>query len=189
MFHIKFNLSLYNFFGNQYQITSLIRQSLLCYASKEFYNKICKSCESVNKSANNLNIQRPFINIVTQIWPSFPWKNTYSGDLNNEHLNNGNIWITNFHLSGIQMSGIQMVVGYSDHHLNTGPVFKWHSNNRPFGDRTTIDHLNTRLVQYSDPHCIMNTVVSSFDSWYHAKMAHVKQTKLWRILPTAALFV
>ena len=28
---------------------------------------------------------------------------TYSGDLNNEHLNNGNIWITNFYLSGIQM--------------------------------------------------------------------------------------
>ena len=41
----------------------------------------------------------------------------YSGD-----LNNGNIWITNFHLSGIQM-----VVRYSDHHLNTGPVFKWWS--------------------------------------------------------------
>ena len=64
---------------------------------------------------------------------------------------------------------IQMVVQYSDHHLNTSPVFKWcsqcqtkfspvfkwHSNNGSFGDRTTFDHLNTRLVRYSDPHCII----------------------------------
>ena len=35
-------------------------------------------------------------------------------------------------------------VRYSDHHLNT----------RPFSDRTPLDHLNTRLVRYSDPHCI-----------------------------------
>ena len=38
----------------------------------------------------------------------------YSGDLNNEHLNNGNIWITNFYLSGIQMSVIQMVFQIPD---------------------------------------------------------------------------
>ena len=49
----------------------------------------------------------------------------YSGDLNNDHLNNGNIWITNFHLSGIQMVG-----QYLDHHSNTGPVFKWWSEYR-----------------------------------------------------------
>ena len=75
--------------------------------------------------------------------------------------------MVNFHLSGIQMSGIQVVVQYSDHHSNTGPVFKWrseyrtksspvfkwHSNNGPFGDHTTFNHLNTRLVRYSDPHC------------------------------------
>ena len=66
------------------------------------------------------------------------------------------------------MSSIQMVVRYSDHHWNTSPlfkwwseyrtkfspVFKWHSNNGPFGNQTTFDHLNTRLVRYSDPHCI-----------------------------------
>ena len=33
------------------------------------------------------------------------------------------------------------------------PVFKWHLNNGPFGDQTTFDHINSRLVQYSDPHC------------------------------------
>ena len=78
-------------------------------------------------------------------------------------LNNGNIWIMNFYLSGIQM-----VVGYSDYHSNTnpvfkwwskcqtkfGPVFKWHSNTGLFSDQTTFDHLNTRLVRYSNPHCI-----------------------------------
>ena len=82
----------------------------------------------------------------------------------NEHLNNGNIWIMSFHLSSIQK-----VVWYSDHHFNTGPVFiwwsefrtkfspifKWHLNNGPFGDWTTFDHLNTRLVRYSDPHCTL----------------------------------
>ena len=34
------------------------------------------------------------------------------------------------------------------------PIFKWRSNNRPLGDRTTFDHSNTRLVRYSDPHWI-----------------------------------
>ena len=91
----------------------------------------------------------------------------YSGDLKNEHLNNGNISIKNFYLSGIQMSGIQKVIWYSEHHLNTipvfkwwseyqtklNPVFKWHSNTGPINDRTTLDHLNTRLVWYPDPHC------------------------------------
>ena len=83
----------------------------------------------------------------------------YSKDLNNEHLNDKLL---------IQMSSIQMVVWYSDHHLNTAlvfkwcseyrtkfsPVFIWHSNNGPFRYRTAFDHLNTRLVQYSDPLCI-----------------------------------
>ena len=36
------------------------------------------------------------------------------------------------------------------------PVFKWHSNNRPFSNRTTFDHSNTRQVMYSDPHCTSN---------------------------------
>ena len=40
-------------------------------------------------------------------------------------------------------SGIQMVVPYLDHHSNTGGLFKWHSNNGPFGNQTTFDHFNT----------------------------------------------
>ena len=36
-----------------------------------------------------------------------------------------------------------MLVQYSDHHLDTGP----------FGNQTTFDHSNTKLVQYSDLYC------------------------------------
>ena len=42
-------------------------------------------------------------------------------------------------------------------HLNTGLfslVFRCHLNTRPFANRTTSDHLNTRLVRYSDGYCI-----------------------------------
>ena len=44
------------------------------------------------------------------------------------------------HLSGIQMLGC--------------PAFKWHSKTRPFGIQPLFYHLNTRLVQYLDLHCI-----------------------------------
>ena len=27
-------------------------------------------------------------------------------------------------------------------------------NNEPFNEHTVLDHLNTKLVRYSDPHCI-----------------------------------
>ena len=67
------------------------------------------------------------------------------------------------------MTSIQIGVWYSDHHSNNGHVFKWwseyrtkfslvfkwHSNKEPFSDQTTFDHLNNRLVWYSDPHCIL----------------------------------
>ena len=56
----------------------------------------------------------------------------YSGDLYNEHLNSGNIWIANFKKSGIQiipysdaryllLTGKEnsgQIVSYSDHHSN-----------------------------------------------------------------------
>ena len=45
-------------------------------------------------------------------------------------------------------------------HLNTGlfcPVFRCHSKTRPFANRTTLGHLNTRLVRYSDGYCIRST--------------------------------
>ena len=44
-------------------------------------------------------------------------------------------------------------------HSNTGlfsPVFRCHLNTRPFANRTTFNHLNTRLVRYSDGYCTFN---------------------------------
>ena len=74
---------------------------------------------------------------------------TFSGDLNNIHLHNRNIWRANFYLYGLQVLGIQMVVWYSYYHLNYSwvfkwwseywtkfsLVFKWHSKTGPFSDR------------------------------------------------------
>ena len=37
----------------------------------------------------------------------------------------------------------ERIVRYSGHGLNT----------EPFDERTVLDHLNTKLVRYSDPHC------------------------------------
>ena len=41
-------------------------------------------------------------------------------------------------------------------------VFKWHLKTRPFGIQTIFDHLNTRLVWYSDPHCSPNNSFQIF---------------------------
>ena len=51
-------------------------------------------------------------------------------------------WIIADNLSAIQIT-IQVFRLPFDHP----------SNNRPFNNWTTFDHLNTRLVGYSDPHC------------------------------------
>ena len=56
------------------------------------------------------------------------------------------------------MSGIKMLIQYyrqpsglvlkwwSENQTKYSPLFKWHLNTGPFGDRTTINNLNTRLV-------------------------------------------
>ena len=45
-----------------------------------------------------------------------------------------------------------------------------HSNTRPFGDWTIFDHLNTRLVRYSDPHFrVFLLVLLHLDSWIRRK--------------------
>ena len=61
----------------------------------------------------------------------------YSGDLNNEHLNNefllvrySDVWYLN---------GSSVFRPPFEYRTKFSPVFKWHSNNGPFGDRTTFD--------------------------------------------------
>ena len=54
---------------------------------------------------------------------------------------------------------------------NSWAVFKWYLKTRPFGIQPLIDHLNTRLVQYSDPHCIIFCLAVSFGGQQdHAKV-------------------
>ena len=50
-----------------------------------------------------------------------------------------------------------LLVWFSDVRYSTSsPVLKWHSNTQPFGDQTTFNHLNIRLVRCSDTHCTSN---------------------------------
>ena len=71
-----------------------------------------------------------------------------------------NIWIMNFTCSVFRCrvfkwwSGIRTTVWITD--LNQ---LGWNSG--PFVDWTTFDHLNTKLKQYSDPHCITQSSVKN----------------------------
>ena len=46
----------------------------------------------------------------------------------------------------------ELLVRYSGHGLN----------NEPFEERTVLDHSNTELVRYSDPHCIEQICVLNY---------------------------
>ena len=53
----------------------------------------------------------------------------------------------------------ELLVRYSSHVLNNELLFRYSSHdlkNKLFEEPTVLDHLNTKLVRYSDPHC----------SWY-----------------------
>ena len=57
----------------------------------------------------------------------------------------------------------ELLVRYSSHVLNNKLLVRYSShglNNEPFNEQTILDHLNTELVCYSDPHCILkcNTI-------------------------------
>ena len=81
----------------------------------------------------------------------------YSGDQNSEHLNSGNIWIKKFHLFAIQIPCYNLLFKPSV----TKPISQttYDLNNRPFKERTDLDHFNTELVRYSDPHCIKGLIL------------------------------
>ena len=44
--------------------------------------------------------------------------------------------------------------------LSICPLFKWHSKTGPFGIQPLIDHSDTELLWYSDPHCTQVDVAS-----------------------------
>ena len=51
----------------------------------------------------------------------------------------------------------KLLVCYSSHVLNKELLVRYSShdlNNKPFKEQTVLDHSNTEIVCYSDPHCI-----------------------------------
>ena len=106
-----------------------------------------------------------YIFIINWCW-SQVW--AYSGDLNNEHLNKGNIWVTNFHLFAIQMPGksslfkpcpeyrtkssvVTQPISQTPYDLNSQLLICYSShglNNEPYDEPTVLDHSNTELVRY-----------------------------------------
>ena len=75
-------------------------------------------------------------------------------------------------------------------HLNTrlfSPVFRCLLNTRPFANRTTFDHLNARLVWYSDGYCIwIPTVLIKI--WFLTISTNEKAIFIWLIQGQAYIF-
>ena len=59
------------------------------------------------------------------------------------------------------------------------PVIKWHSNTGTLGIQPPFDHSNTKLVQYSDPHC---TFIETMTLVVRMQMTFTKTTDLYQIL-------
>ena len=60
--------------------------------------------------------------------------------------------------NGCDHSNTELLVRYSSHDLNSELLVRYSDgglNKEPFDDRTALNHSNTELVQYSDPHCIV----------------------------------
>ena len=56
---------------------------------------------------------------------------------------------------------------WSEHQTKFSPIFKQHLNNGQLGDWIDFDHLSTRHVRYSDPHCCKwEVLILLFFVWY-----------------------
>ena len=57
----------------------------------------------------------------------------------------------------------KLLVRYSSHVFNNKLLIRYSShdlNNEPFKEQSVLDHLNTKLVHYSDPHCSLFSIRS-----------------------------
>ena len=101
----------------------------------------------------------------------------YSGDLKSDHLKSGNILKSRLFEGQISNGPVFKWSGFSDcfssYHLKTGPFkiwpflsgfqmvglqdFRFHSKSGPFSPQPLFDHSKYRLVQISDPHCMLLT--------------------------------
>ena len=79
----------------------------------------------------------------------------YSGDQKTEHSNNGTIWLMDYWKFVIQV--ISQATYQTAHDPNNEHLVHYSGhglNEEPFYERTILDHLNTKLICYSDTHCI-----------------------------------
>ena len=86
----------------------------------------------------------------------------YSGDLNNEQLNIGNIWITNLFVIHMPSNCSNYYFIFSSHVLNNQLLVCYSTMTR-IVEPTILDHLNTELVCNSDPHCKWNIIQFQFN--------------------------
>ena len=92
-----------------------------------------------------------------------------TADMNCDIIQRGTEWRTSEkwkHLNNklllVRYSDVQCSNGVLNIGMLFSPVFKWYSNIRQFGNQTTLYHLNTTLVHYSDPHCVSGEICSVF---------------------------
>ena len=61
-------------------------------------------------------------------------------------------------------------ISQTPYDLNNELLFRYSGhglNNEPFGNRTTLDHSNTKLIRYSDPHCkCFSTITCKLVKYY-----------------------
>ena len=80
------------------------------------------------------------------------------------HLNSGNICTTKFYLFATQMPSIILLntdlkvqtISQTTYDLKSKLLVRYSSHdlkNKTFNEKTILDHSNTKLVRYSDPHC------------------------------------
>ena len=77
--------------------------------------------------------------------------------LNSEHLKSEHLTFVNTFLSGFQMVWLGIPFQNQTFFIIKRHIFfcfsDHHSKTRPFDNQTHLDHLNTRLVRYSDGYC------------------------------------
>ena len=87
----------------------------------------------------------------------------YSGDLNSEHLNSGNIWIMNFYLFAIQMPANSLLFKTWPEYRTKSLLFK-PSVTQPIS-QTHFDLNSELLVRYSSHVLNKKTFSSLFKPW------------------------
>ena len=74
----------------------------------------------------------------------------------------GNKHFSQFLVLQRSIQAISHVISQTTYNLNSELLVCYSShdlNNEPFNEQTILDHLNTKLVRYSDPHCTPDIIL------------------------------